>query len=160
MLAVVVCAAFFAVAAKAGPYVTSSLPLVARPGDVVTLHAGMGVKVTELMPLYLVPVQLAPHPYLCHHGRGSCEPRARHAPQAKPFVRVAELDVRHADGSPAAGYDVTIRYRIPAALRPGRYAYVLYCRWCAPRGWGSLITWPTRAGTGKSIEAGTALIVR
>lgn len=160
LLAVVVCAAFPVASASAGPYFTSSSPRVGRPGDVVTLHAGLGVKLSELMPLYLVPVRLAPHPYLCQHGKATCEPTARRAPHRAPFVRVATLDVRHARGSPAAGYDVTIRYRIPPAMRPGRYAYVLYCRWCARKGLGSLITWPTRAGAGKTIRSATALIVR
>lgn len=148
--------------AAAGPFFSSSRPRVARPGDVITLRAGLGVRVRDLMPLYLVPVRLAPHPFICHRGRGSCTPTARMAPSGAPYVRVATLDVRHAEGSPAAGYNVTIRFRIPTAMRPGRYAYVLYCRWCARKGSGSLIAWPTHAGAAgtKSIVAGTALVLR
>jgi hypothetical protein len=51
-----------------------------------------------------------------------------------------------------------IRYQVPAGLAPGRYAYVLWCRWCG----GSLIAWPTRLAHpgGTAIRAGTAVVVR
>jgi len=152
-------AAVLAVQAVAGPFFTSSRPQEAHPGQLITLRAGMGVRVRDLMPLYLVPTRLAPAPYICDHGKGTCEHMARHAPDSTPYIRVATLDVRHAPGSPMAGYSVTIRYRLPETVRKGRYAYLLYCRWCGRKGSGSLIAWPTGAGK-DGPTVGTALVVR
>src|SRR5665213_1964540 len=105
LAAAIACGAVLVGEAAAGPFFSSSSPRVARPGDLITLRAGLGVKAYELMPLYLVRVRLAPRPFRCHQGRAYCTPTARHAPDAAPYMRVATLDVRHATGSPMAGYD-------------------------------------------------------
>jgi hypothetical protein len=162
VLVVALAACVIAACADAGPFFDSSSPKIARPGDVVTLRAGMGMKVNDRMPLYLVPSRQAPRPYLCHHGSAYCTPTARAAPTEQPYQRIATLDVRHVSGTPASGYTVTIRYRIPRHTTPGHYAYVLYCRWCARHGTGSLVAWPTQRITGKprTIPIGTALVVR
>lgn len=158
----VVFVAFVTSPASAGPFFTSSLPKVASPGTRVTLHAGMGVRVRGAMPLYLVPVRLAPRPFRCRDARAYCEPTVRHAPLGSPYLRIGSLDVRHARGTPIAGYSVSVTFRVPARAASGRYAYVLYCGWCAPRGEGSLVAWPTVAFSGHPafISIGPALVVR
>lgn len=112
------------------------------------------------MPVFLIRSSLAPRPYLC--GAGYCTPTSRGAPTAKGYTRVGTLNVSHASGAPASGYAVTIRYRVPLGLTPGRYAYVLYCGVCARGGAGSLVPWPTARIAGKppTIPIGAALIVR
>jgi len=151
-----------AASALAGPFFTSSTPKEAAPGEVVTLRAGMGVKLRTGMPLYLIRVVSAPRPHLCDGGKGYCEPTARRAPASQPYLRIGTLNVSHARGTPMAGYGVTVRYRVPARARPGRYAYVLYCRWCGRSGEGSLIAWPTTRTSpdARTIMIGTALIVQ
>jgi hypothetical protein len=158
----VTCAALATSPAAAGPFFTSSLPRLASPGALVTLRAGMGVRVGGALPLYLVRVRLAPRPYRCHDGSAYCEPTVRRAPSGSPYLRIGSLDVRHARGSPVTGYSVSITYRVPKRAAPGGYAYVLYCRWCAPKGEGSLIAWPTLAWSGhpRFISIGAGLIVR
>jgi hypothetical protein len=150
-----------AATAAAGPFFNSSVPKIARPGAVITLRAGLGVRVRDGMPVYLVPSNLAPRPFLCQNGRGYCTPMSRRAPTSTPYTRIATLNVDKAPGTPASGYTVTIRYRIPQRMSPGRYAYVLYCRWCGRPGLGSLVAWPTQPFTGKprNIPIGAALII-
>ena len=130
--------------AAAGPYFNSSLPRVARPGQFVTLRTGAGSRHAGAMPLYLVRSSQAPTPYPCiwHGKKATCERTARSAPSGPPYIRIGTVDVRHVPGSPAAGYNVTVKFRVPATAAPGQYAYVLYCTWCAPKGEGSLIAWP------------------
>jgi hypothetical protein len=97
VLVVALAACVIAACANAGPFFDSSSPKIARPGDVVTLRAGMGVKVNDRMPLYLVPSRQAPRPNLCHHSSAYCTPPARAAPSEQPYQRIATLDVRHVD---------------------------------------------------------------
>jgi hypothetical protein len=150
-----------AVSAAAGPYFNSASPRVARPGEVVTLRAGAGSRQAGTMPLYLVASNRAPAPYPCiwHGEKADCTPMARSAPNAPPYIRIGTVDVRQAAGSPAAGYDVTIKFRVPTAAAPGHYAYVLYCTWCASKGKGSLIAWPLVKGPDGTALGGVALSV-
>jgi hypothetical protein len=144
--------------AEAGPYFMSSSPRVASPGQVVTLRLGAGLRLRDEMPIYLVPSSAAPAPFVCGKGHALCEPTAATQPGGASYVRVGTLNVRHAKGSPAAGYGVTVRFRIPVGMAPGRYAYVLYCTWCSRKeNGGSLIAWPT-AGT--PTMTGYALTIR
>ena len=152
-------ASIIATSALAGPYFGSSSPLVARPGQLVTLRAGAGERLAGAMPLYLVPSSHAPLPYACG-VKAICAPMVLVAPNRPPYVRIGTVDVRHAPGNPSAGYDVTVRFRVPARTAPGHYAYVVYCRWCAPKGKGSLIAWPLRLDQNGAAVAGSALTVR
>jgi hypothetical protein len=77
-------------------------------------------------------------------------------------MRIGTVDVLHVPGNPIAGYNVTVKFRVPATAAPGHYAYVLYCTWCAPKGEGSLIAWPDVSTliSDAPIRIGTALIIR
>jgi hypothetical protein len=152
-------ASVIATSAVAGPYFTSSSPSVARPGQLVTLLAGAGSRLAGAMPLYRVPSSHAPLPYACG-VKAICTPMVLVAPNRAPYVRIGNVDVRHVPGNPFAGYDVTVRFRVPATTASGHYAYVVYCRWCAPKGKGSLIAWPLRLDQHGVAVAGSALIVR
>ncbi len=155
--------------ATAGPFFTSSSPAVARPGEVVTFRGGTGIRFRDGLPLYLVPAKDAPRPYPCRAREGAeaaCTPVARVPPDHAPYLRIGTVDLRDVDGTPTAGYDVAITFRVPVTAARGDYAYVMYCVPCAPRGTGgSLIAWTTYLRPGgwrdtSLVPAGPALRIR
>lgn len=166
VLITVAASVLLAAQASAGPYFTSSSPAVAHPGQVVTFRGGAGIKLWDKLPLYLVRTKDAPKSYPCRTRDGakaSCEPTAKTPPEHAPYVRIGTVNLRHATGSPAAGYNVAVRFRVPAVLRPGDYAYVVYCVPCARKSeGGSLIAWTTYLRPGgwhntSLVPAGPAL---
>ena len=120
--------------AAAGPFLGHASRTRARPGDIVRVQAGAGVRMYALLPLYLVPAARAPHPDACTLRNGSpatCEASAPGPPRGGIFHRVGTVNVRHRN-------EETITYVVPP-LRPARYVYVLYCGPCTRGSRGSLI---------------------
>jgi hypothetical protein len=137
---VTACAAALVLAsgATAGPYISAASTSRAHVGDVVRVRAGAGLRLNELLPLYLVQAEKAPVAYPCsRRGHvGTCRPTASHAPRGGIYHRVGTLNVRKRK-------QLTVSFRVPS-LPPGRYMYVLYCGWCASGPAGSLIAWAPR----------------
>ena len=143
--------------AAAGPYFTSSTSRVARPGQFDTFRGGIGLKVWATLPLYLVPARDSP--------KFDVTPFVKARPDRAPYLRIGTIDVRHVKGTPAAGYNVAIRFRVPATLAPGAYAYVMYVDFAAKKGEGGLLWLTTSLRPGgwrdtSLVPAGPALLVR
>jgi hypothetical protein len=124
--------------ATAGPYISAASTSHARAGDIVRVSAGAGLRLYELLPLYLVAAAQAPVAYRCSRRghAGTCRPTASHAPRGGIYHLIGTLNVRKRTQR-------TIAFRVPS-LPPGRYTYVLYCGWCARGPAGSLIAWAPR----------------
>ncbi len=133
-LALATCAAALAQApvASAGPYIEWASKTRAHVGELVRVRAGAGLRLYELMPLYLVAVTRAPWEYPC--GKNTlCSLVAPRTPRGGIYHRIGTLNVRHRK-------EVTITYRVPR-LAPGRYVYVIYCGPCWRGPGGSLLPW-------------------
>ena len=84
------------------------------------------------MPVYLVPLRLAPKRHRCGvngYADAICEPTSKRAP-GPPFIFLGRLR------KTANMYQRQVfTFRVPAAVTPGLYRVFLYCRPCG----GSLI---------------------
>lgn len=129
-----------AAAATAGPFVGKASKTRARPGDVVRVQAGAGLRFYALMPLYLVPRSLAPQPKPCtFNGRDAfCAAEEPSPPRGGVYHRIGTVNVRHFNVN-------TITYRVPK-LQPGVYVYVLYCGPCNAGAGGSVIAFDHGSG--------------
>jgi hypothetical protein len=94
-------------------------------------------------PISLVPVGQVPDPSRCDRD-GSCLPPTLGPPALPPFVLLGRATpAARRDGAPPA-HNVPryrLRFRIPE-VKPGAYAYVIYCGVCFPGRRGSLIYSP------------------
>ncbi|MGV1049870.1 MAG: hypothetical protein ACOYD4_15255 [Solirubrobacterales bacterium] len=89
-------------------------------------------------PISLVPLEQAPLPRSC--GPNSvCPPEAKAPPARAPYALLGEAlaEGRKPGGAPRYGLD----FEVPD-LRPGLYAYVVYCDVCNRGAGGSLIAVP------------------
>jgi hypothetical protein len=141
--------------AAAGPYFTSSTPRVARPGQLVTFRGGVALKVWATLPLYLAPEKDVPR--FDHQS-------VKEQPGRAPYLRIGTIDVRHVKGTPVGGYNVAIRFCVPANLAPGDYAYVMYVDFAPKKGEGGLLWFTTSFVPGgwrdtSLVPAGPALRV-
>ena len=119
--------------ATAGPFVGQASKSRARPGDIVKVQAGAGLRFYALLPLYLVRRDLAPRAKPCtFNGQDAfCAAEEPSPPHGGIYHRIGTVNVRHQNVS-------TITYRVPN-LRPGVYAYVMYCEPCNAGAGGSVI---------------------
>lgn len=138
--------------------------LVGAPGDRVDLTLGCGfcfppcdgpsghpdgtcmpgTKVPpESFAISLVPIEKAPKPHRCGPN-AVCPPLPRGAPRRAPYTYLGRATPpAEADGS-SKGTEVPrylLHFDVPV-LRPGVYAYVIFCDACAPGKRGSLIANP------------------
>ena len=122
-----------AASATAGPFVGKASKSRARPGDVVRVQAGAGLRFYALLPLYLVRRDLAPQDSPCTvNGQdGVCAAEEPRPPRGGIYHRIGTVNVRHWNVN-------TITYRVPK-LRPGVYVYVMYCGPCNAGAGGSVI---------------------
>lgn len=114
--------------AEADIGVVSVRPTVGEPGDIVSLriHCGGCPRGENKLPVSLVPAAHAPRPTQCRDN-AFCRPAAREAPHQPPF-RFLGLTAANS----------RLRFAVPD-LRPGRYAFVIYCDPCYRGPAGSLI---------------------
>jgi hypothetical protein len=97
----------------------------------------------ESFPISLVPIEKAPRPRRCGPN-ATCSPRASGPPRRPPFTPLGEArprtdeDGRNFRDNPR----YLLRFSIPD-LRPGIYAFVIYCETCLRGKSGSLIAAPT-----------------
>jgi hypothetical protein len=94
----------------------------------------------------LVPIAKAPLPHRCGPN-ALCAPAAAGPPRRAPYTYLgaATASPRNAEVG-ATGHAEPPRYRLEFAvpdLKPGTYAYVIYCDVCGRDGRGSLIAVPT-----------------
>lgn len=128
-------------------------PRDAAPGDRVSAWLGCGSclapsisqgphGVPEPFPVSLVNVDRAPEPKRCDRhpacGLESTGPPKDHPYRylglAKPMFRKRDLAAWPCCGAPK----YRLHFRVPA-VRPGRYAFAIYCERCLPGPRGSLI---------------------
>jgi hypothetical protein len=96
-------------------------------------------------PISLVPIAKAPLPRPCG-PRAVCAPVAAGVPKQSPYTYLGEATAspRNAETG-ATGHAEPPRYRLEFEvpdLKPGTYAYVIYCDVCGRGGRGSLIAAP------------------
>ena len=139
MLLVILASGASVVAAWAGPEIDSASATRAKPGAIVQLRAGAGLRLWEVLPLYLVRASSAPAPTPCRLRNGHaalCSPTAPSPPTGGTYHRIATIDTRHSNM-------ITVRFRVPT-LSPGSYVYVFYCGGCTKGPRGSLVVWAQR----------------
>jgi hypothetical protein len=146
----------------------------ASPGQAVTLTLGCGfcyppcegspARNTPCMlgtkrrpprrfPISMVPVSSVPEPFPCG-PRAICAPQTTRPPRRPPFVYLGEA-VPPADieeGREGGGPYIPryrLRFEMPA-VRPGRYAFVIFCEVCVRGEGGSLIAEPANGPWGDS----------
>jgi hypothetical protein len=132
----------------------------ARPGEPVALTLGCGFcfppckgapghrngpcmlgtkrEPPTAFPISLVPVEKAPEPHPCGPN-ALCSPVAQAPPAHGAYTYLGEAlaEGRKKGGAPRYGLDFTV-----PDLRPGVYAYVIYCDVCNRGRGGSLIAIP------------------
>lgn len=161
--AALLAAALLAAAAMAGPAradvgVESVSRSAGAPGEQITLMIGCGACYPPCprdprrlsgvcapgpgvppaaFPVSLVPVEQAPRPYRCGPNV-LCTPRAPAPPRRTPFAFLGKATPLADDGGLPS---YRLRFDVPD-LRPGAYAFVIFCDACVRGEAGSLIAQP------------------
>jgi hypothetical protein len=149
--------------AKADIAVTSRTPAVATVGEAVKVRVESGAPRSPVeFPISLVPLDLAPNPYPCAPN-AFCAPAAPGPPRIGPFDYVGRAELLPNSRPPIHRY--RLRFRVPH-LKPGRYAFVIYCGGCQPGPRGSLLVYtqvrndllrvirrPDRASSDRGVES-------
>jgi hypothetical protein len=89
-------------------------------------------------PISLVPIGRAPEPHRCG-PRALCSPEAKAPPSHGPYRYLGRAVAAKGGASDIPRY--VLDFEVPD-LRPGLYAYVLYCGACTRGSGGSLIALP------------------
>jgi hypothetical protein len=116
----------------------------AQPGDSVAVRVACGsCRANASFPVSLVPAGRAPKPHRC--GRNAlCPPMSAGPPQLPPYRFLGRTEPVTADGARREEIaESQLRFRVPD-VRPGLYAFVVFCAGCAPGPRGSLIASATR----------------
>jgi hypothetical protein len=109
--------------------VTNVHPPVGTPGENVALRVGCGGCPPRglRLPVSLVPVEDRPRPELCGQN-AVCSARATSPPKRRPFTFLGRTS--------RSGQ---LRFAVPE-VKPGAYAFVIYCASCYRGTDGSLIS--------------------
>jgi hypothetical protein len=115
-------------------------PKAAKPGERVDLRLGCGFcSPGARFPISLVPVAQAPRPYPCGEN-ALCTPAAAAPPRRHPFVFLGRASGDRTIGAGRSSVTEShLRFLIPN-VKPGLYAFVIFCADCRRGPRGSLIT--------------------
>ncbi|MFL5964718.1 MAG: hypothetical protein ACJ757_17725 [Gaiellaceae bacterium] len=136
---------------KLAPLIVGALSVVpVARGDIFFVIDQKSVRVAGLltgsgngsgMPIFLVPVAIAPRPFACG-PKAVCSPQIRSRPGPRNYARLGSFRTK-----PGPQADQCFRFRVPHVKR-GAYKVVVWCRACG----GSLIL------AGGTIEGQTVLV--
>jgi hypothetical protein len=131
---VVVALALSSAAADVGRFEVR--PQTAVPGSSVELS--FAAAWSQRFPVSLVSLARVPEPFRCHGGAALCAPVTQAPPRRRPFVFLGSARPDR-DSRKRYIYDYRFRFVVPD-VKPGAYAFVLWCDGCYEGPRGSLIT--------------------
>jgi len=122
-------------------------PCTGPPGHREPLPCMLGThhaQPPESFAVSLVPIEKAPKPHRCGPN-ALCSPTPEGAPRKAPYTYLGRATPPEDDERPPNGRNIPrylLNFAIPD-LRPGIYAYVIFCDACASGKRGSLIASPS-----------------